>query len=289
MKETELLRQIDEFIAQNEKNILRDLAELISHKSVKGPAEDGAPYGRGPRNALDCILAQAQRLGFAVNDGDGYVGWAELPGQEKDYPRPFKVIVNQDSTTAREGIDYEALQDEYVVEANNSVAYIPVTLYRQPEMKDETITLGLKLVANDYFSLTFQNFEQLEGHTNGDVVYDSLNATMHTIRINDLLTQPTNWLGSTDASGKEFNVFGVFTEKKFNLICKEFNLTYADFMDSNIMNYTYQMLIGRKMAKLLNEAYHSGNPYLEEDGRLMWVDGCDYTSYPGIPWDGTYE
>ena len=212
-----------------------------------------------------------------------------ITGQEKDYPRPFKVIVNQDSTTAREGIDYEALQDEYVVEANNSVAYIPVTLYRQPEMKDETITLGLKLVANDYFSLTFQNFEQLEGHTNGDVVYDSLNATMHTIWINDLLTQPTNWLGSTDASGKEFNVFGVFTEKKFNLICEEFNLTYADFMDSNIMNYTYQMLIGRKMAKLLNEAYHSGNPYLEEDGRLMWVDGCDYTSYPGIPWDGTYE
>ena len=85
MKETELLQQIDEFIAQNEKNILRDLAELISHKSVKGPAEDGAPYGRGPRNALDCILAQAQRLGFAVNDGDGYVGWAELPGQKKDY------------------------------------------------------------------------------------------------------------------------------------------------------------------------------------------------------------
>lgn len=212
-----------------------------------------------------------------------------ITGQEKNYSRPFRVEVNPDSTTAREGIDYAVLLDEYIVEANSSVAYIPVTLYRQPEMKTETITLGLKLIANDYFSLTFQNFEQLEGYTNGYVVYDSLNATLHTIRMNDLLAQPANWLGSTDASGKEFNTFGVFTEKKFNLICEEFNLTYADFMDSNIMNYTYQMLIGRKMAKLLNEAYHNGTPYLEDDGRLMWVDGCDYTSYPGIPWDGTYN
>lgn len=85
MKETELFKQIDEFIEKHEKDILSDLAELISKKSVKGPAEEGAPYGRGPRNALDAVLAIAQRLGFSVNDGGGHVGWAELPGEEKDH------------------------------------------------------------------------------------------------------------------------------------------------------------------------------------------------------------
>lgn len=49
-----------------------------------------------------------------------------ITGPQKDYPRPFKVVVNVDSTTAREGIDYEPLEEEYVIEANSTYTYIPV-------------------------------------------------------------------------------------------------------------------------------------------------------------------
>ena len=30
-------------------------------------------------------MAIAERLGFAVNDGDGYVGWADLPGKHEEH------------------------------------------------------------------------------------------------------------------------------------------------------------------------------------------------------------
>ena len=117
-----------------------------------------------------------------------------ITGPEKDYPRPFRVVVNPDSTTAREGIDYRALVDEYTVEANRSYAYIPVLFYRQPEMKNDTVTLGLKLVANDHFSLTFKEFDKMEGFTSGSVVFEQFDATMHKILVTDIMPKPSQWI-----------------------------------------------------------------------------------------------
>ncbi|MDR1514404.1 MAG: Sapep family Mn(2+)-dependent dipeptidase [Synergistaceae bacterium] len=85
MGKTQLLQEIDSFIEENENDILSDMAELVSKRSVRGPAEDGAPFGPGPRSALDAGLAIAKRLGLLVNDGDGYVGWADIPGKGKEY------------------------------------------------------------------------------------------------------------------------------------------------------------------------------------------------------------
>ena len=196
-----------------------------------------------------------------------------ITGEEKDYPRPFKVVVNPDSTTAREGIDFHMLADEYVVGANSSYAYIPVLLYRQPEMKTDTVTLGLKLEANGYFSLTFDEFNKMDKFTNGNVVYDSFDATMHNILITDIMPKPVQW-----SDGE----FGTFTQKKLNLICQEFGYTDADFQDAKKITYLQQMVIARKFSEILNKAYNNGDPILEDDGQLMWVNGCVYEkgTYP---------
>ncbi|MDR1515607.1 MAG: Sapep family Mn(2+)-dependent dipeptidase [Synergistaceae bacterium] len=82
MNKEQLLQKIDAFIQENEKNIINDIAELISKRSVNGPAEEGAPFGRGPRNALDAALSVAERLGLSTSDGDGHVGWGELAAGE---------------------------------------------------------------------------------------------------------------------------------------------------------------------------------------------------------------
>lgn len=85
MEKTKLLQEIDSFIERNEKDILRDMAELVSKRSVKAPAEKGAPFGPGARSALDVGLSIAERLGFSVDDGDGYVGWGEVKGEREEY------------------------------------------------------------------------------------------------------------------------------------------------------------------------------------------------------------
>ena len=170
-------------------------------------------------------------------------------------------------------VAYDEEADEYVVEANSSYAYIPVLLYRQPEMKTDTVTLGLKLVANDYFSLTFDEFDKMDKFTNGSVVYDSFDATMHKICMTDIMPKPKQW------SAFEF---GTFTPKKLNLICQYFGYTYDDFQNDKKITYLQQTVISRKFSEVLNKAYHDGSPILEDNGQLMWVKGCVYGqgSYP---------
>ena len=48
-----LNQKIDAFIAANKEQILKDIATLVSINSVEGTPEEGAPYGAGPRAALD--------------------------------------------------------------------------------------------------------------------------------------------------------------------------------------------------------------------------------------------
>ncbi len=48
-------------------------------------AEPGAPFGRPVRDALDCSLGIAERLGYEVTDDDGYVGIADIPGECEEH------------------------------------------------------------------------------------------------------------------------------------------------------------------------------------------------------------
>ena len=71
------------YIDENWETIVADMGALISVESVEDreAAAENAPYGPGPRAALDAALAIADRLGFAVCDVDGCVGYADLAGE----------------------------------------------------------------------------------------------------------------------------------------------------------------------------------------------------------------
>ena len=51
-----LNQKIDAFIAANKEQILEDIAALVAIDSVEGTPEAGAPFGAGPRAALDKTL-----------------------------------------------------------------------------------------------------------------------------------------------------------------------------------------------------------------------------------------
>lgn len=62
--------------------MLNDLKKLIAVESVLGKAEEGAPFGKGPRAALDTFLETAAGYGFTVKNENGYCGWAEIGSGE---------------------------------------------------------------------------------------------------------------------------------------------------------------------------------------------------------------
>ena len=55
--------RIDQFIQAQRENILRDIGRLVAVPSVEGPAAPGAPFGPGPRAALDEALAILKKHG----------------------------------------------------------------------------------------------------------------------------------------------------------------------------------------------------------------------------------
>ena len=77
----ELRAAVDAFVAANEENVVRDIKRLVDINSVEGTPEPGKPFGAGPAAALDEALKMGAEMGLSTNNCEGYMGWAELPGE----------------------------------------------------------------------------------------------------------------------------------------------------------------------------------------------------------------
>ncbi len=78
-----LLNEVDTFIDQNKENVLRDLKALVDVNSVEGTPAPGAPFGEGPKKALDTALAIADGMGLETCCCEGYMGYAQITGESE--------------------------------------------------------------------------------------------------------------------------------------------------------------------------------------------------------------
>ena len=216
-------------------------------------------------------------------------------GPLKDYDRPFRVEVDADSTDLTENVDYLPLTGEGVIKAGETSADVEVRLIRTNILQEGEQRLGLKLVANEYFSLAFPEWDALVNSHQSGPIHEHFDASLHVLRISDFMVKPKVWTG-TDVSpyngGYESGIWGAFSRKKLNLMCERFNLTYNDFMSTETMPNALQTLIYKSMSKYLIQCYNDKQPVLEDDGRLMWVEGCLWMSKVGVPWvpeEGYYD
>lgn len=89
---------MDKIITEDEqKAAVKTLERLISVPSYNQPAEEGALFGKGIRNALDEMMKICDELGFKTyEDPDGYYGYAEVGSGDKI----FGVICHLDTVPA---------------------------------------------------------------------------------------------------------------------------------------------------------------------------------------------
>ena len=76
-------QSVAEYVDEVWEDVVADIEQLVSYPSVavSADAEPGAPFGRPVRDALDCALGIAQKLGYQTSDDEGYVGIADIPGR----------------------------------------------------------------------------------------------------------------------------------------------------------------------------------------------------------------
>ena len=69
--------QIDILIEQCRADLVKKIQALVAIDSVESAALPGMPFGAGPAKALEQILADCRELGFATQNLDNYVGFAD--------------------------------------------------------------------------------------------------------------------------------------------------------------------------------------------------------------------
>ena len=206
-------------------------------------------------------------------------------GAVKSYDRTFLLTIDKDSTTAVEGVHYESFPAEQTVKAGMHYTDLFIRLLRTEDIQEEQKELRLKLMPTPDFTLSFPLWKPLPGTWQPDGVKE-FDPSQHIVRINDFIVRPPRWIGSiSDLPGTvEGGRWGVFTTKKYRLICEHFNLSFDDFQTTATMPSAKQIVIQEQMASYLIEMYDNKTPILEEDGRLMWFMTVPWTSVVGQPW-----
>ena len=102
----ELQKEIDAYLDAHWDDVVADIDALVRIESVEdlANAAEGAPFGPGPRAALDQALAIAERMGLETHDCDGYVGYADLPGASS---KQIGIIGHVDVVPAGVGWNFE--------------------------------------------------------------------------------------------------------------------------------------------------------------------------------------
>ena len=81
----EMEARIDKFIEDNKENILKDIGELVSIRSISTASDKkDYPFGEGCHKALDMALAKCEAMGFPTTNYDYYAGSATFGKAEKE-------------------------------------------------------------------------------------------------------------------------------------------------------------------------------------------------------------
>lgn len=206
-------------------------------------------------------------------------------GPVKEYDRKFRLVIDQDSTTAMEGDEYLPVDENQVVRAGTfyTDVYVPVRRTGELAQVEKQIRLRLEPTADFVIGIPVWRKISTMWPGEGPAEFD---ASLHTIRMNDFIVKPPQWIGGINSKpgDTEAGLWGVFTQKKYRLICDLFGLSYEDFKTADKMPNAKQRVIQEFMAKYLQGLYDQKTPVLEDDGRLMWFLGVSWTSVVGVPW-----
>ena len=199
-----------------------------------------------------------------------------IAGSVKDYDRPFRIEIVQDSTTAICPDEYEDFAKEHVIKKGESFTNIRIKFKRTERMSKGNVQLQIRLLPNEHFELPFSLVGNIPGRW-VDVVTEygsNFDPNIHNIFINNVLTSPAGW---NDVQ------FGQFSPKKYEMLLEEtgrvFGFTKLSFEDPIKMINGRDIAIARVGANYLKAEYAKGREFwvLDEDGSMMWVRGVTWT------------
>lgn len=175
-----------------------------------------------------------------------------IMGNARDKDRTVAIQTVADNTTATSQ-QYTILPT--IVKAGSFTAEIPVLVNRTPDMKTREVRILLEIVASTDFLPGVPNTTATTSRAGG--------ATQYLIKINDLLTKPSNWESLLST------YFGAYSQVKYKFIIDvtgrtEFPITGQEMVSPS------QFLFYKKLCREALENYNTTNgPLIDEFGMLV--------------------
>ncbi len=250
--------------------------EGIYFSVQRGTGDYSSDWAHYPETPVDFLTMPTDDTIFSIP--------VYTTGKIKTYDRPFSYVINADSTTAIQGVNYEIVAPNPVIPAGRQYGYLRIRLKRADNIMDEEKKIVFQLLANEHFQLSMPVWYPIPGtNDKADRLFD---ATKHTLRITNFITKPESWTGRVDENGYEIATWGEFSVKKYLLMCEVLNLSYDDFKNENMPTARKELIaevMTRYLTKLKN-GYPETTPVTEDDGRLMYFSGCAWKSKIGVAW-----
>ena len=198
-------------------------------------------------------------------------------GKVVDYDRPFKVVVDQEGTTAIEGKHYEVNLDTVVVPAGKSTAYVRVRFFRTDDMMEKAVRLAIRLEDNEYFKCYFPEYKNTNAYSATGVM---IHGDEFVFSLSEMYTEPWYWSMFGDG------FFGNWTPKKFLVVNSVCGLSAADWDNAGYAGAKIQYgrfnFFTTTVQKYLQEQADARTPELDSDGSYMQLApsySVDYSRY----------
>lgn len=169
-------------------------------------------------------------------------------GEMTGYDRTFRVAVEGGS--ARAGVNFDELEDEYVLKAGSVYGTVPIRIYREG-LKDKAVSVVVRLLPNE-------NFVQNMPFT--IVKYDLIDITRHVLVFTNQLSRPDAW-------NEAF--LGYFSEAKFRLVNEELGINAASWYDAS------------RLVEMANKAKGAGVYMVNYLNKM--IEANDYVRMPKDP------
>lgn len=217
-----------------------------------------------------------------------------IVGSIKDYDRPFRVMIVQDSTNAIPDEEYTGFSEEQVIKAGENKTYVTLKVFKTPRQAKDTLQILFRIDPGEYFTLPFIDFGAIPGRwtdVRTEFKVDE-NPAEHRVIFNNILQRPAGW-GINEYS----QFFGTFSPKKYQYLMDITGYTKAHFEQLSAITQggrgaKIQSAARTDLQRMFNLGYNrlrNGDAdgwqewMLEDRGTMMWVPGITWWSEETLP------
>lgn len=196
-------------------------------------------------------------------------------GKVYDYPRPVKLSVDRERTTAIEGKHYDIDLNAAVIPAGESEIRFPVTFHRTPDVLENRFSLVLKLEENEHFKVYMVKQKDTNVYTS---VGEQIDADRFTFTVSEIYTPPSYW----NIFGLPY--FGEWSVAKYKFVNVTMDWTVEDWEKAG----SGKILLGRfgvaalTVRNALQELADNNTPLIDDNGSYVQLGPnylVDYSAY----------